>query len=426
MPNFKYEVMDRELNVKNGQAEATGDGALRDSLVQQGFFVLNIRRANGVATSIVLSRVQEKNPIGLVWGEMLKRLFYRVKITDLVLFSGQLAVMVESGLHLLRSLKALAGETINKHFKSTIDQIAADIEAGSTLAGALEKHPWVFDKIYVSLARAGEESGQLPAVLNQLTVYLEKTAYLRQKVMAALSYPIVILSVTTIILFIMVIKIVPIFEGVYNRVNAQLPAPTLMLITVSQVIRSNILMTLLLMVLVGLGSYFVIQTDRGRYLFDRFKLSFPIFGPLMHKAAVAKFCRTLSTLVQSGVPLLVALEISSGVAENRVIQSAIHQGIAKVREGGTIADSLRQSGQFPALVTQMVATGEETGQLPALLGKSALYYEQQVDATVTALSSLLEPILIVFMGMIAAAIIVSLYLPIFNLGRAIRSGAGAF
>jgi len=426
MPNFEYEVMDRELKVRNGQAEAAGDGPLRDSLIQQGFFVLNIRRAHGGAASVALSRVQEKNPIGLVWGEMLKRLFYRVKITDLVLFSGQLAVMVESGLHLLKSLKALAGETINKHFKNTIDQIAADIEAGSTLAGALEKHPWVFDKIYVSLARAGEESGQLPAVLNQLTVYLEKTAYLRQKVMAALSYPIVILSVTTIILFIMVIKIVPIFEGVYNRVNAQLPAPTLMLITVSQVIRSNILMTLLLMVLVGLGSYFVIQTDRGRYLFDRLKLSLPIFGPLIHKAAVAKFCRTLSTLVQSGVPLLEALEISSGVAENRVIQSAIHQGIAKVREGGTIADSLRQSGQFPALVTQMVATGEETGQLPALLGKSALYYEQQVDATVTALSSLLEPVLIVFMGMIAAAIIVSLYLPIFNLGRAIRSGAGAF
>jgi type IV pilus assembly protein PilC len=426
MPNFEYEVMDRELNVRNGQAEALADGALRDSLKQQGFFVLNIRRAHGEAASVALSRVQEKNPIGLVWGEMLKRLVYRVKITELVLFSGQLAVMVESGLHLLRSLKALAGETINKNFKNTIDQVAADIEAGSTLAGALEKHPWAFDKIYVSLARAGEESGQLPAVLNQLTVYLEKTAYLRQKIVAALSYPIIILSVTTIILFVMVIKIVPIFEGVYSRVNATLPAPTLMLIAVSQVIRSNILMTLLLMVLVGVGFYFVIQSDRGRYLLDQFKLSFPIFGPLIRKAAVAKVCRTLSTLIQSGVPLLVALEISAEVAGNSVIQTAIHQSIAKVREGGTIAESFRQSGQFPALVTQMVATGEETGQLPAMLGKSALYYEQQVDATVNALSTLLEPILIVFMGLIGAGIIVSLYLPIFNLGRAVRSGGGAF
>ena len=426
MPNFEYEVMDRELKVRNGHAEAAGDGPLRDSLVQQGFFVVNIRRANGGAASVALSRVQDKNPIGIVWTETLKRFVYRVKITDLVLFSGQLAVMVESGLNLLRSLKALAGETINKNFKNTIDQVAADIESGSTLAGALEKHPWAFDKIYVSLARAGEESGQLPAVLNQLTVYLEKTAYLRGKIVAALSYPIIILAVTAFILFIMILKIVPIFEGIYSRVNAPLPLPTVVLVAVSQVIRSNIFMTLLLMGLMGVGFYFFIQTDRGRYLFDRFKLSVPIFGPLIRKAAVAKFCRTLSTLVHSGVPLLAALEISSEVAGNRVIQDAIHHSRAKVREGGTIAESFRQSGQFPALVIQMVATGEETGQLPAMLGKSALYYEQQVDITVAALSSILEPVLIVIMGFIGAGIILALYLPIFSLGRAVRAGAGAF
>ena len=290
----------------------------------------------------------------------------------------------------------------------------------------MEKHPWAFDKIYVSLARAGEESGQLPAVLNQLTVYLEKTAYLRKKVIGALSYPIVILTVTALILFVMILKIVPIFEGVYSRVNAPLPLPTLTLIAVSQAIRSNIFMTFLLMGLMGVGFYFAIQTDRGRYLLDRIKLSFPIFGPLIRKAAVAKVCRTLSTLVQSGVPLLDALEISSEVAGNSVIRNAIHHSRAKVREGGTIAESFRQSGQFPALVTQMVATGEETGQLPAMLGKSALYYEQQVDATVTALSTILEPVLIVIMGLVGAGIIVALYLPIFGLGRAIRSGAGGF
>jgi len=426
MPTFDYEVIDRDLHLRNGQAEALGDGPLRDSLRQQGLFVLNIRRSQGGSASIALSRVQGKNPVGLVWAEMLKRAIYRVKITDLVLFSGQLAAMVESGLHLLRSLKALAGETVNKNFKKTIDQVAADIEAGSSFAGALEKHPWAFNKIYVSLARAGEESGQLAAVLNQLTVYLEKTAYLRKKVIGALSYPLVILSVTLIILFIMILKIVPIFEGVYSRVNAPLPLPTVALIAVSQAIRSNILMTLLLMGLVGVGFYFLVQTDKGHYLFDRCKLSFPIFGPLIHKATVAKVCRTLSTLVQSGVPLLEALEISSNVAGNLVIQRAVHLSIAKVREGGTIAESFRQSGQFPALVTQMVGTGEETGQLSAMLGKSALYYEQQVDAIVAGLSTILEPILIVIMGLVGAAIIVALYLPIFSLGRAVRGGAGGF
>jgi type II secretory pathway component PulF len=207
-----------------------------------------------------------------------------------------------------------------------------------------------------------------------------------------------------------------------------------MLVAVSQVIRSNIFMTLLITGILGVGFYLLIQTDKGHFLFDRFKLSFPIFGPLMRKASVAKVCRTLvakvcrtlSTLIHSGVPLLEALEISSGVAGNRVIQGAIYQSIAKVREGSTIADSFRQSGQFPTLVTQMIGTGEETGQLPAMLDKSALYYEQQVDTTVAALSTILEPILIVIMGFIGAFIIISLYLPIFNLGRAVKAGGGAF
>ena len=426
MPTFDYEVIDRDLQLRNGQAEALGDGPLRDSLRQQGLFVLNIRRSHGGSASIALSRVQGKNPLGLVWAEMLKRVIYRVNIAELVLFTGQLAAMIESGLHLLKSLKALAGETVNKNFKNTIEQVATDIETGSSFVGALEKHPWAFGKIYVSLARAGEESGQLAAVLNQLTVYLEKTAYLRKKIIGALSYPMVILSVTLIILFIMILKIVPIFEGVYSRVNAPLPLPTVALISVSHAIRSNIFMTILLMGLVGGGFYILIQTDKGRYLFDRFKLSFPIFGPLLRKATVAKVCRTLSTLVQSGVPLLQALEISSNIAGNLVIQRAVHMSIAKVREGGTIAESFRESGQFPALVIQMVGTGEETGQLSAMLAKSALYYEQQVDTIVAALSTILEPILIVIMGMVGAAIIVALYLPIFNLGRAVRGGAGGF
>jgi len=426
LPTFEYEVIDRELTKKNGQAEALGEMPLRDSLRQQGFFVLNVRRANGGTASVIFPRAQVKSPTRMTYAETLKRLFYRVKITDLVLFSGQLAAMVESGLHLLRCLKALAGETVNKNFSNAIHQVASDIEAGSTFAGALEKHPWAFNKIYVSLTRAGEESGQLTAVLNQLTVYLEKTAELRRKVIGALAYPMVILSVTAIILLIMVVKIVPIFENVYSRVNAPLPPPTLVLIVVSQAIRSNILLTFLVILLIGGGCFFAIQTGQGRHLLDRFKLRVPIFGPLIHKAVVAKVCRTLATLVQSGVPLLDALEISANVAENRVIEDAVHQSIASVREGGTIAESFRKSGRFPSLVTQMIGTGEETGQLPAMLAKSALYYEQQVESTVNALSTIIEPILIVIMGIIAASIIVSLYLPIFNIGRAIRGGAAGF
>lgn len=428
MPAFEYEAIDRDGRVRTGVSEAAAEGPVRSNLTRQGLFVLTVRRAGGGTAGITVPTLSMATgrPLLAVWKQALERIIYRVKITEMVLFTGQLSAMVESGLQLLRALRALAAETVSKRFGKAIEQVAADVEAGSTFAGALEKHPWAFNKIYVSLTRAGEASGQLPGVLNQLTTYLEKIANLRRKIIGALAYPAIILGVTAVILFIMIIKIVPIFENVYNRVNAPLPAPTQMLIFVSQMIRSNLLVTLGLILLIAIGLYLAVQTERGRYLFDRFKLKLPVFGPLIRKSILAKVCRTLSTLIQSGVPLLEALEISADVAENRLVEDAIRESIVKVREGGTVSDSFRQSGQFPSLVTQMVGTGEETGQLPQMLGKSALYYEQQVDTTVAALSTLLEPILIVIMGIIAGAIIISLYLPIFNLGRAIRGGAKGF
>jgi type IV pilus assembly protein PilC len=362
----------------------------------------------------------------LINADALKRLLYRLNVTDLVLFSGQLAAMIEAGLHLVRSLRALAGETLNKRLRIAIDQVASDVEAGSSLAGALERHPWAFDKVFVSLTRVGEAASQLPAVLNQLNVYLEKSANLRRKIIGALAYPLVILSITVVIFFIVVIQIVPIFENIYNRLNAPLPALTLTLIWVSQVIRAHFLAAILGLALIAIVFHFGIPAERAHYTFDRFKLRLPIFGPLIRKAILAKVCRTLSLLIQGGVPLLEALDMSAEAAGNRVIEDAMRRSMIIVREGGTVADALRRSGQFPSLVTQMVATGEESGQLAAMLGKSALYYEQQVDATVNALSPLLEPIMIVIVGIMAGAIIISLYLPIFGLGRAVMGGAGRF
>jgi len=230
-----------------------------------------------------------------------------------------------------------------------------------------------------------------------------------------------------VIFFIVVLQIVPIFENIYNRLNAPLPAATLTLIWVSQIIRAHFLAAIVGSTLIGIVFYFGIPAERARYAFDRFKLRLPIFGPLMRKAILAKVCRTLSLLIQGGVPLLEALDMSAEAAGNRVIGEAMRRSLTLVREGGTVADALRRSGQFPSLVTQMVATGEESGQLAAMLGKSALYYEQQVDATVNALTPLLEPILIIIVGIMAGFIIISLYLPIFGLGRAIMGGgAGRF
>lgn len=426
MASFDYEVVDREGKLRRGQMEAAQEEILHISLSQQGFFVLNIRRSGAGVATVTLPGLEERRPIRMVSADALKRLLYRLKVTDLILFSGQLAAMIESGLHLVRSLRALAGETLNKRLRGVIDQVASDVEAGSSLAGALERHPWAFDKVFVSLIRVGEAASQLPAVLNQLTVYLEKSAYMRRKIIGALAYPLVILSITVVIFFIVVLQIVPIFENIYNRLNAPLPTPTLTLIWVSQVIRAHFLAAIVGLALIAIVFHFGIPAERARYTFDRFKLRLPIFGRLIRKASLAKVCRTLSLLIQGGVPLLEALDMSAEAAGNRVIADAMRQSLMMVREGGAVAEALRRSGQFPSLVTQMVATGEESGQLAAMLGKSALYYEQQVDAAVNALTPLLEPVLIVIVGIIAGAIIISLYLPIFGLGQAILGGARRF
>lgn len=427
MALFEYEVLDREGKIKKGQREAPAEKAIRTNLTQEGLFVVNVRRlgGGGAAAALVLPGTQAVSPVRRIWTETINRLIYRVKVGDLLLFTGQLATMVESGLHLLRSLRLLAEETQAKHFKRAIEAIASDVEGGQSFAGSMQKHPWAFDRIYVSLTRAGEASGQLPAVLNQLTIYLEKVAHLRRKIIGALSYPAVILSVGLLILVIMMIKIVPIFEDVYKRMNATLPLPTLMLIAFSQVVRANMLVSLGVTFLIGVGIYVWTQTEQGGGLLDRAKLRVPVFGLLIRKSILAKVCRTLSTLIQSSVPVLEALEITADVAGNRTIENAIRRIAKDVREGSTIVAAFRQTGQFPSLVIQMVGTGEETGALPAMLGKAALYYEQQVDNTVNTLSSLVEPVMIVAMGAIAGTVITALYLPIFNLGQAIRGGGAA-
>jgi len=422
MAVFEYEVLDRDGKIRKGQREAGTENMMQASLAREGLFVINVRRAGGGIGTIALPDVVAKASGRKGLADAFARLFYHVKTAELVLFTGQLAAMIGAGVQLLRGLTALATEIRIKHFKQAIEQVAADVEGGESLADAMARHPWAFDRTYVALTRVGETSGNLSEVLSQHTTYLEKVTQLRRKVVGALAYPLVILSVAGLILFIMILYVVPIFERVYRQVQAPLPAPTQMLIGVSQGIRSNILLTVVLMGGVALGLYIWVQTDHGRRLLDRLKLHLPIFGPLIRKSSLAKVCRTLALLLHSGVLVLEALEIAAEVAGNRIIEEAVRRAINDVKEGGTIADALRPTGQFPSLVIQMVATGEETGKLPDLLEKAATYYEQQVDNTVNALSTLLEPILITLLGAIAGFVIISLYLPIFNIGRALRGG----
>jgi type IV pilus assembly protein PilC len=419
MAQFEYEVADRAGALTRGRAEAESPADLITRFREQGRVVLSLRPAAGGRD---LLGGLNLTPFVEAFRQSLKRMSSGVGLTTLVLFTGQLSAMLAGGLHLVRILTALATETTNKKFKGVLENVRDAITTGTGFADALGQHPHVFDRLYVSIVRAGEVSGSLPIVLDTLTVYLEKSAQLRRKVIGAIAYPAVILTVAILIVFVMIVKIVPVFESVYARANAALPAPTRLLVAISTVVRSYTLLVLLVvLVLIGLG-YAALQTVRGRLIFDALKLKMPLFGSLIRKAIMARTCRTLSVLLNAGIPLIEAMETVSRVSGNAVIEGALTTATQRMRDGGTIAETLRETGEFPSMVTQLVATGEESGTLPAMLSKAALYYEQQVDNAVATLSTLIEPIMIVIMGGIAGGIIFALYLPIFSLGTAIKGG----
>jgi type IV pilus assembly protein PilC len=419
MALFEYEVADRSGTLSRGRAEADSPADLVLRFREQGRVVLSVRAAGAGGDFLAGLAV---GPIADAFRQTFKRMSSGVNLATLVLFTGQLAAMLGGGLHLVRILTALATETTNKKFRAVLEDVRDSITAGSGFADALGRHPHIFDRLYVAVVRAGELSGSLPIVLDTLTVYLEKAAQLRRKVLGAISYPAVILTVAVLIVFVMIVKIVPIFENVYARAGAQLPAPTRLLIAISGTVRNYTVVVMLLAILTVVLFYVVIQTEQGRRVIDGMKLRVPMFGPLIRKAVMARICRTLSVLLNAGIPLIEAMETVSRVTGNKVVEEALQSATRRMRDGGTIAETLRQTGHFPSMVTQLVATGEESGTLPAMLGKAALYYEQQVDSTVDTLSTLIEPIMIVIMGAIAGGVIFALYLPIFTLGQAIRGG----
>jgi len=364
----------------------------------------------------------ELGPVMAGFRESYRRMSSGINLGTVLLFTGQLAAMLGGGLHLVRILTALATESTHKVFSKILERVRDDITAGSTFADSLAQHPHVFNQLYISIVRAGEVSGSLPVVLDTLTIYLEKTDAIRRKVKGAIAYPAVILTVAILIVMFMIIKIVPIFESVYTKANAQLPLPTRVLILISSTIRSYLLVVILGMLLLGVLFSAVSQTPVGHRFFDTLKLRMPLFGSLIRKSIMARTCRTLSVLLNAGIPLIEAMETVSKVSGNSVIESAMTDATQRMRNGGTIAETLRETGHFPGMITQLVATGEESGTLPTMLARAATYYEQQVDQAVATLSSLIEPVMIVVMGAIAGTVIFALYLPIFSIGQAMRGG----
>ena len=345
----------------------------------------------------------------------------RVKTRELVVFTRQFATMIDAGLPLVQCLEILAEQQPNKRFKEILKDVKAEVEQGATFADALRKHPKPFDDLYVNLVQAGEIGGILDTILNRLAVYLEKADSLKRKVKGAMIYPSTILVVSIGVIVLLLVKVIPVFKQMFEDFGGALPAPTQMVVTVSEFLQAYIV---LILGLLAAATIAFLQArkrvERFRYNSDAVFLKAPVFGSLLKKVAVSRFSRTLGTMISSGVPILDALEICARTAGNKVIEAALMRTRAAISEGRTIAEPLEASGVFPGMVVQMIAVGESTGAMDTMLSKIADFYDDEVDAAVAALTSLLEPLMMVFLGGTIGAILMAMYLPIFKIAENIK------
>jgi type IV pilus assembly protein PilC len=344
----------------------------------------------------------------------------KVKTKDLILFTRQLSTMIDAGLPLIQGLEILANQEPNKTFQKILNQIKTDVEAGSTFADALKKHPKVFDTLYTNLVAAGELGGVLDVILQRLAAYIEKNEKLKRKVKGALVYPTTILVIAFVVVIIMLVFVIPVFQEMFSSLGGQLPALTQAVVDLSGFLRKNFL----ILIGCGVGAGVVLNriraTEKGRYFFDRLSLRLPIFGLLLRKVAVARFSRTLGTMISSGVPILDGLDIVAKTSGNKIVEEAIIATKISISEGKTIAEPLSKSGVFPSMVCQMVAVGESTGALDSMLIKIADFYDEEVDAAVEALTSLIEPAMMIFLGGTVGTMLAAMYLPIFKMAGAIE------
>jgi type IV pilus assembly protein PilC len=335
---------------------------------------------------------------------------------DLQIFTRQLATMIDAGLPLVQCLDILANQSENKSFKKVLSSVKNSVEQGATFSDALRRHPKVFDELYVNLVGAGEIGGILDTILNRLAVYIEKAVKLKGQLKSAMYYPTGIMVVAIGVICVMLIKVIPTFEKMFRDLgNAKLPAPTLVVVHISHGFINNWYLIFGSMIGIVVGLSLARRTEQGRELIDRALLRIPIVGPTLRKIIVARFTRTLGTLLASGVPILDALDICAKTAGNKVVEHALMRAKAKISEGHNMADPLAESKVFPTMVVQMIGVGEQTGAMDAMLQKIADFYEEEVDAAVTGLTSLIEPVMMAFLGVVVGGLIIAMYLPIFKL-----------
>jgi type IV pilus assembly protein PilC len=401
LSKFDYQVRDRSGKLITGQLEADNQAAVASKLTSMGYAPIRIDQVKETGLQMEISLPGSN----------------RVKLKDLAIFSRQFATMISSGLSLIRALSILHEQTENKKLAETIDEIRSQVEAGSSLSQALAEHEKIFPKLYVAMVRAGETAGMLDQVLLRIAAMYEADVKLRSKIKSAMTYPVIVFVMAILLSTVMLIFIVPVFAAMFDDLGGELPLMTQMLVTASNFVASPI----------GVVSYLVIPTalwfaykkvratEKGRFALDVAKLRLPVFGPLFHKIALTRFARNLSTLLAAGVPILQALEITADTVNNGPIANAIKDVQDSVRQGESINRPLSQHEVFPPMVVQMIAVGEETGNVDGMLEKISDFYDTEIESTTESLTALMEPLMIGVIGGIVGGMVIALYLPMFKI-----------
>ncbi len=416
MPSFHYRARDPEGRPREGIEVAASEEE-----------VLRVLEAARLVPLSIESRAVEAEAAPPAEAAGLRRLRARgwngrIRPASVALFARQLSTMVGAGLPLVRSLRSISRDHEDRRLAAILERVADDVQRGDTLAASLARHPAAFDEVFVSLVNTGEVSGTLDQLLEQTAAYLERAEAVRLRVQAAMFYPVVVLAFSAFLMAVMFVFVIPRFAVIYSRFKVPLPWPTQILLASSQAITRNLPVVLLLVAAGALGAWNALRTEGGRLWADRAKLRLPLFGSLIRMYAITKFSRTLGMLTSSGTQILYALKVTRPVPGNRVLEQGIEQVRSRVEQGSSLARAMAESGVFPEMLVQMTATGEETGHLDDMLNRTADFYEQRVSARVQGLSSVVEPIAIIVLGVVVGSMLVALYLPVITMGQAMGHG----
>jgi type IV pilus assembly protein PilC len=401
MPVYLWEGRNKSNMVQKGELDAPNEEAVR----------VHLGRAR-----ITVSKIKKK-PKDLF--ENVAFLQPPVKEKDVILFARQFSTMIDAGLPIIQCLDILHSQQENKTFKVMLKEIKESVESGATLADSLKKYPKQFDDLFVNMIAAGEAGGILDTILRRLAAYMEKAAKLKSQVKGAMTYPVVTMVIAVIVVAVILVFVIPVFQEMFADFGGELPGPTKLVVGASDFVKSKILYIIIGLIIFGFAFKKYYATQKGRETVDATMLRLPVFGLLIRKVAVAKFTRTMGTMLSSGVAILEALDIVAKTAGNTTIEKAVYHVRSGISEGRTMADPLMESGVFPSMVCQMISVGESTGALDAMLGKIADFYDEEVDQAVENLTSLIEPFMLVFLGTVIGGLVVAMYLPIFKMAGAI-------